>query len=429
MDSCPLTLTVQTTQGERMNTLIETNWIKNTRLYLIGIAITLFGSSLVQYAIIWHITLATQSGIQMTLSAICGFVPQLIISLFAGVWADRYDRKKIVMLSDLMIAAATFILVITFLLGYEELWTLYVILAVRSLGQGIQTPATTSLVPQFVPQDKLLRVNGLVGTIQSSCMLIAPAVSGAILAFAQMETIFMIDIITAIIGVSLISLMKVPPLVRTTSEVQTSVIVELKEGIRYVRDHIFIKEMLAYYAIFMILVVPAAMLSPLQVTRTFGESYLNLTAIEIAFSLGALFGGVIITVWGGFNQKIKTIAFASVLFGVTTALLGVVSHFPIYCITMLIMGLGLPFFNTPTYTLFQESVEPEKLGRVMSLVSIIASSAFPIGMIFFGPLADFVQIEWLMIITGILLTGLGMKMWFDRSLVMKAHGETVDSSS
>ncbi len=410
-----------------METSIETNWLKNTRLYLTGIAITLFGSSLVQYAIIWHITLATQSGVQMTLSTICGFVPQLIISLFAGVWADRHDRKKIVMLSDLMIAAATLILVITFLLGYEELWTLYVILAVRSLGAGIQTPATTSLVPQFVPQDKLLKVNGMVGTIQSACMLIAPAVSGAILAFAQMEAVFMIDIVTAIIGVSLISLMKVPPLVRASAEVHDSVVTDLKVGIRYVRDHLFIKEMLAYFAIFMILIVPAAMLSPLQVARTFGDSYLNLTAIEIAFSLGALLGGVVISVWGGFKQKMKTIAFASVLFGVTTALLGVVDYFPVYCGTMFIMGLGLPFFNTPTYTLFQESVEPEKLGRVMSLMSIISSSAFPVGMIFFGPLADFVQIEWLMFTSGILLTGLGIKLWFDRTLVANSHHASMEA--
>ena len=93
----------------------ENNWKTKIILFLTAQTISLFGSSLVQYAIIWYITLTTSSGVMLTISTVCGFLPQIAISLFAGVWIDRYDRKKMIMLSDGIIAIATLVLAILFL--------------------------------------------------------------------------------------------------------------------------------------------------------------------------------------------------------------------------------------------------------------------------------------------------------------------------
>lgn len=151
------------------------NWKKNIFLFLASQTISLFGSSLVQYAIMWHITLKTQSGVMMTIAIICGFVPTLFLSPFAGVWADRYNRKTLIMLSDSMIALSTLVLAIVFLMGYDSLWMLFVASAIRALGAAVQMPAVGAFLPQLVPEDKLTKVNATNGSIQAMVMQIGRA--------------------------------------------------------------------------------------------------------------------------------------------------------------------------------------------------------------------------------------------------------------
>lgn len=170
--------------------MLYQNWKKNIVLFLSSQSISLFGSMLVQYAITWFITLKTQSGVMITISIICGFLPTFFLSPFAGVWADRYNRKVLIILADSMIAVATLILALLFLTGHDAIWMLFVASAIRSVGAGIQTPAIGAFLPQVVPEDKLTQVNATNSSIQSLIMLASPMLSGALLTFASMETIF-----------------------------------------------------------------------------------------------------------------------------------------------------------------------------------------------------------------------------------------------
>ena len=115
----------------------------------------------------------------------------VLLSPFAGVWADRYNRKSLIMIADAMIAVVTLILAITFMLGYQAIWSLFVISAVRALGAGIQTPAVGAILPQIVPQEKLTKVNGINGSLQALTMFVAPIVSAALLIMATIEVIFL----------------------------------------------------------------------------------------------------------------------------------------------------------------------------------------------------------------------------------------------
>ena len=153
------------------------HWKRNIILFLSSQTISLFGSSLVQYAIMWYITLNTKSGMMMTLYILCGFIPTFILSPVAGVWADRYNRKLLIMLADGMIATVTLVLALLFLLGYDATWLLFVISAVRALGTGVQTPAVSAILPQIVPSDKLTKVNGTNGSLQAVIMFVSPIVS------------------------------------------------------------------------------------------------------------------------------------------------------------------------------------------------------------------------------------------------------------
>ena len=390
------------------NEQVMENWKKNIILFLGSQTLSLFGSSLVQYAIMWYITLNTQSGIMMTISIVCGFLPTFILSPFAGVWADRYNRKMLIILSDLLIAVSTLILAILFLLGYESLLLLFVMSAVRAIGTGIQGPAVGAILPQLVPEDKLTKVNGTNGSIQALIMLISPMLSGALLTMASMEIIFFIDVITAAIAIFiLLTFLKVPAHAKALQKQTTSYYSDLKEGFNYIKNHDFIKKFFTFFALFFVLVAPVAFLTPLQVTRSFGADVWRLTAIEIAFSIGMILGGVFISTWGGFRNKIHTMTLGSLVIGACTFTLGFIDLFWLYLIIMAVVGVAMPIFNTPSTVLLQEKVEGDFLGRVFGVLGMIATSMMPLGMLVFGPLSDFVKIEWLLIITGFLLFLLG----------------------
>lgn len=393
------------------------NWFKNIILFLSSQTISLFGSSLVQYAIMWHITLTTESGLMMTLYIICGFIPAFILSPVAGVWADRYNRKKLIILADGLIATATLILAILFLMGFDAIWLLFVMAAVRAFGTGIQMPAVGAILPQIVPKDKLTKVNGVNGSIQAIIMFVSPMVSAALLGFATIETIFFIDVITAAIAIITLLALKISVHEKATEKQTTSYFSDFKQGLQYVNNHTFLKSFFLFFAVFFVLMAPAAFLTPLQVTRSFGDDVWRLSAIEIAFSIGMMVGGGIIASWGGFENKIKTLGFASVIMGVCTFALGIVPNFWVYFAFMALFGVAMPIFNTPATVLLQEKVEEDYLGRVFGVMGMISTSMMPLGMLIFGPIADIIKIEWLLLGTGIFIIILAIFMSRNKVLI------------
>ncbi|RCX23460.1 DHA3 family macrolide efflux protein-like MFS transporter [Fontibacillus phaseoli] len=404
------------------------HWKKNIILFLSSQTISLFGSALVQYAIMWYVTLTTGSGVMMTLFIICGFIPTFILSPFAGVWADRYNRKKLIILSDGLIATATLILAIVFLSGYKATWLLFVMAAVRALGTGIQTPAVGSILPQIVPSEQLTRVNGINGTLQAIMMFVAPMVSAALLTLSSIEVIFFIDVITAALAIlTLLLFFKIPVHKKATEKQSTSYFTDFKEGIIYIKNHDFLKTFFLFFAVFFVLMAPAAFLTPLQVTRTFGDDVWRLTAIEIAFSIGMMAGGAIIASWGGFTNKVHTMTIASLLMGACTLALGIVPVFWAYLVFMAIFGVAMPIFNTPTMVLIQEKVEESYLGRIFGVFGMISTSMMPIGMLIFGPIADIIQIEWLLIGTGLFMGVLAI--FLGRNKLLLEAGKSVVNES
>lgn len=385
-----------TTTGEKT---VQRAWKRDVSIFLSGQTVSMFGSMLVQYAIMWHLTLETKSGVVLMASAVFGMLPQAIVSIFGGVWADRLNRKWLIVAADASIAATTLVLAIFMMSGYQELWLIYLTLAIRSTGAGIQQPAVAALIPQLVPTDQLLRVNGIFQSISSAMMLIAPAAAAAIYASMSIVAIFWVDVATAIIGIGLLLLISVPT-IRTV--VDTGYFTDLSKGVRYTFTHGFVRWLLVLFAIVFVLTVAPSMLTPLMVVREFGEEVWKLTVNELAFSIGMLGGGVLIAVWGGLKNKVVMILAASVLFGVLTLALGLSTNMWVFFAFMLLVGLAVPFFSTPSTTLLQERVEPEYQGRVFGFVGVVMATAMPIGMLVFGPLADVVPVQWVLIGAGIL---------------------------
>lgn len=378
-------------------------WRRDTTIFLTSQTISLFGSSLVQCAIMWHLTLQTKSGSVMAIAGVFGFLPQALVSVFGGVWADRLNRKMLIIGADATIAAATLALALFMLSGAKDLALIYVALAIRSVGAGVQMPAVSALLPQIVPASKLMRVNGVNATIQSTMMLIAPAAAAAVYAGASIIAVLFVDIVTAIIGIGLLSLVGVPPLVRDlgAGDERAGDFDELVSGLRYAASHTFVRWVLALYAMVFLLIVAPSYLTPLMIVRTFGVEVWKLTANEIAFSIGLILGGAALAIWGGLKNRVKMMVASTVVLGGLSVALGLSTNLWIFFGLQFIVGLAVPFFSTTSTTVLQETVEPQMQGRVFGLVGIVVALAMPVGMAASGPLADRFTVEAVLVASGV----------------------------
>ena len=376
-------------------------WKRRVTVFLVGQTITTFGSFLVQYAIMWHLTLTTKSGLVLALAAVFGFLPQAIVSIFAGVWADRVNRKMMIIASDSVIAVATLVLAVLMLSGVEDLWLIFLIMAVRSIGAGVQMPAISALVPQIVPTDKLLTVNGINSSISSSLQLLAPVAAAAVYSTMSLSAILFIDVVTAVIGLSLLATVAVPTLARVASEDKPSYFADLKEGMAYIFSNQLVRWVMAIFAIIFLLIVAPSNLSPLMIARTFGGEVWMLTVLELSFGVGMLIGGALIAVFAKKIDRIGMIIGSSILFGILATAMGFTTNLILFFALFFVVGIAVPAFSTSAMTLLQETVEPERQGRVFGFLGIVMAVAMPLGMSILGPLADVVSVEILLIVTGI----------------------------
>ena len=383
---------------------IQNNWKRKTLLFLASQCITLFGSMIVQMSIIWYVTLKTSSGGWVAAFTICSYLPQFLISFFAGVWADRYNRKKLIILADGVITIATFIMFLVIPListDFVLLGALLVISIIRSIGAGVQTPAVNAVIPQLVPEEYLMKYNGMNATMQSIIQFVAPAVAGTVLSIGTFRSTLFIDIVTALIGIGLLSCVLLPK--QEASNENVSVFAEIKAGIFYAFSDKIIGKILIVYGLFILLSVPAGFMAALLVSRVYGDVYWYLTAVELVGFAGMALGGVLMGVWSGFKSRVKTFAFGLLILSIMTIGMGVSPYFILYLVMMFVYSIALTMIQTATTTIIQEKTQESMIGRVFGLMGAMYSGFLPVGMAIFGPLADMLPLQWIMVGSGIAL--------------------------
>lgn len=406
-------------------------WARRVGLFLTAQTISVFGSFLVQYAIMWHLTLTTKSGGVLALAAIFGFLPQAIVSIFAGVWADRVNRKIMIIAADASIAVATLGLALLMLSGVKDLWLIFLVMAVRSVGAGVQMPAVSAVIPQLVPADKLMRINGINSSIQSVTGLLAPVAAAAVYANMSIVPIFFIDVVTAIIGISIFSFIRVPSLERVSAEDKPSYFADLKDGMNYIFTHDLVRWVMGIFAVVFVLAVAPSNLSPLFIARNFGSEVWKLTVAEVLFSIGMALGGVALATFASKVNKISLIIATSISFGFLSIAMGLSPNLVVFYALFFVIGLIVPSFFTSAMTTLQETVEPERQGRVFGFVGIVISVAMPLGMSVLGPLADVFPVENLLVASGIAMiiaVGLAVSLPAGRRAVAAARASTKISS-
>ena len=391
-------------------------------LFLISQCITLFGSTLVQMAIVWYVTIQTSSGVWVAAFTVCSYLPQFLISFVAGVWADRHSRKKLIIGADSLIALVTFLMVLaiphitdkTVVLG-----GLLVMSVIRSFGAGIQTPAVNAVIPQLVPEDQIMRFNGINATMQSVVQFAAPAAAGVLLTINTLSSTLIIDTATAIVGIGLLSAVIIPK--QAIQNKGTSVFIDMKIGIKYTLSDKLIGKVLTVYGLFIFLCVPAGFLSQLFVSRVYGETYWYLSAVELAGFIGMVAGGILMSIWGGFKSRVTTMSVGLIAFGSLAIGMGLSKQFALYLTLMIIYGVAITMVQTATTTLIQEKAEMSMQGRVFGLLGAMYSGFLPVGMAIFGPMADEISLQWIMIGSGIALIALSIFVGTNKEMRLSYH--------
>ena len=400
----------------------QITWKRQAMLFLISQCITLFGSTLVQMAIVWYVTIQTSSGVWVAAFTVCSYLPQFLVSFVAGVWADRHSRKKLIIGADSLIALVTFLMVLaiphirdkTVVLG-----GLLVMSVIRSFGAGIQTPAVNAVIPQLVPEDQIMRFNGINATMQSVVQFAAPAAAGVLLTINTLSSTLIIDTATAIVGIGLLSAVIIPK--QAIQNKETSVFIDMKIGIKYTLSDKLIGKVLTVYGLFIFLCVPAGFLSQLFVSRVYGETYWYLSAVELAGFIGMVAGGILMSIWGGFKSRVTTMSVGLIAFGSLAIGMGLSKQFALYLTLMIIYGVAITMVQTATTTLIQEKAEISMQGRVFGLLGAMYSGFLPVGMAIFGPKADEISLQWIMIGSGIALIALSIFVGTNKEMRLSYH--------
>lgn len=395
----------------------QSNWRKRTILFFASQCIMLFGSQIVQMAIVWHVTLQTNSGAWVAAFSVCSYLPQFFVSFIGGVWADRYNRKYLIIGAEALIAAVTLAMMLIMPHITEEsvlLAALLLMSIIRSAGAGIQNPAVNAVIPQLVSEEHLMRYNGINATMQSVVQFGAPAVAAVVLTMSTLRTTLLIDILTAGIGIGVFSCVLLSK--QEKMQKMPSILADVGVGIQYAYSCMVVRKTLIIYGSFVFFTVPAGYLSGLLVSRVFGDTYWYLTAVELVSFGGMMLGGLLMSLWGGFKSRRLTLAASLGLFGTMAIGMGVSYHFILYLVLMALYGIALTAVQTTITTMLQEKTETSMQGRVFGLMSSLYSSCYPIGMALFGPLADTIPLQWIMIISGIMLIMVAGTAYCDQHL-------------
>lgn len=405
--------------AEDFGITLPSNWKQRFFTIWAGQAVSLVGSGLVQFALVWYLTQSTGSATILATATLVAMLPQVVAGPLIGALVDRWNRRTIMMVADSAIAGVTLILAVLFATGNIQVWHIYVAMLLRSLGGAFHWPAMSASTSLMVPKEHLSRIAGMNDTLQGVVSIITPPISAFLLMLLPIEGILLIDVITALTAVVPLFFISIPlppriQAVEAGQAVKTSVWQDFIEGLRYVAAWPALLVILIMATMLNFLFNPAFSLLPLLVSNHFKGGAVEYGLMESVIGIGIVIGGITLSVWGGFKQRIVTTMFGLIGMGIGILMIGFA---PANMYWLALAGIGLlgimnPLTNGPLRAIFQGSVAPEMQGRVFGLISSLAALMSPLGLLIAGPVSDALGIQLWFVAAGILSVAAGAVMFF-----------------
>ncbi|WP_396513172.1 multidrug efflux MFS transporter Mdt(A) [Lactococcus garvieae] len=386
-----------------MNTSIPPNWRKNFYLFLIGQLLTGVTSMIVQYAIIWYLTLETGEESVLAIATLVGMLPMAILSPFVGPFIDRMNKKFLLIFYDAIVAVIALGL---FIYGINNdaypLWMVFVTIGIRAVAQTAQMPTVQSIMPTMVPEAEITRVNGQFGIIQSLIFIVSPGIGAFMVAALPIHWVILLDVIGFILGAGMLLLVKIPEVASQGEKI--SVVKDALEGFNILRENKPMWKMTLIGALFMLLFMPAMSLYPLVTTKYFGGTIVHAGWVEVLFAAAMLIGSFAVGIFGKTKDRMPWIIAAYLIVGLSIGgsgfLPGNMNGFWIFLVLNVFAGIVGQIYTTMNMAITQQSFEAQYLGRVMGIVSALMSIAGPVGLIFAAPVAESIGVQNMLVIAG-----------------------------
>jgi DHA3 family macrolide efflux protein-like MFS transporter len=366
-----------------------------TRFFTIwgGQALSIMGSQLVQFALIWHLTVTTGSATVLATAALVGTLPGVVLGPLVGTLVDRWNRRLIMLLADSLIALVTIGLAVLFAFDAVAIWHIYAVMFIRSLAGAFHGNAMTASTSLLVPVEQLTRVQGLNQMLNGGLNVVTAPLGALLLELLSIQAVLMIDVLTALTAILPLLFIQIPQPGRSEygqNATQATVWQDFRAGFHYMlgRPGLLIIGLMTVGINFTI--IPAFSLLPLLVRDHFGGGAIQLGWVESAMGIGIIGGGALLGAWGGFERRIVTSLLGLMGLGAGTLVLGLAPAWalPLAVCGALLVGAMNSLTMGPFMAVIQSTVAPDMQARIFSLMSSIGGGMAPLGLLIAGPVAD-----------------------------------------
>lgn len=392
----------------------------------IGQAFSLLGSELVQFSLIWYLTNKTGSASVLAAASFVALLPRVFLAPISGALIDRWNRQRTMIVADGLIAASTAVLAGVFLIGWDRVWHIYVIMFIRSLGSAFHWPAMQASTSLLVPKSSLARISGMNQTLRGALGIAAPLMAALLLEVVPLFGVLVIDVITAIIAITPLLIVTLPQIDQPQEKVPriSQVWIDIREGYKFLLGWKGLLYLTLAATILNFLINPGFTFLPLLVTSYFNKGVIEMSMIESAFSSGMIIGGLVLSAWGGFKRNMHTILMGIIGLAIGTGMIAASSadHFYLAVAGVFIAGFMNPMANGPIFAIMQTYVEPAMQGRVFSLLESIVSAMMPLSMAIAAPVADWIGIRGWLVFGAIGCAVIGVGGFFIPELVRIEDG-------
>jgi len=385
------------------------NWKRTFLIIWTGQLFSTLSSYVVGYAVMFWLSLETGSAEVLAFATIASLLPQLLLGFFTGVYIDRWNRKKIMILADTFIAVCTMIIAVLLYIGETRLSYFYVLLAMRSAGMAFHMPAMQASVPLLAPEDKLMRIAGVNNIIQSLSIIAGPVLAALLIGLFELSVVLMFDVAGALIAIITLLMVHIPDPAKKSGQ-KPDLLAEMLDGFKeiYRKPGLFWLFILAILATFFIM--PVAALFPLMTLNHFSGNTYHMSIIEIAWGIGMLLGGAVMGLQKLKSYRIILINLMYLLLGLSFMFSGVLppSAFAFFAFITVFGGISMSVYSGAFTVVLQTMVEPSALGRVFSMYGSVTLLPSMIGLLATGYIADTIGIANAFIVSGIAISALGI---------------------
>jgi DHA3 family macrolide efflux protein-like MFS transporter len=371
-----------------------------------GQALSLAGSALVSFALIWWLTEQTGSAAVLATASLAARLPLVVLGPVVGTLVDRWQRRWVMVVADGAIALLTGLLAYLYSQSLVATWHIYAILLARALGTAFHDPAMTASTSLMVPREQLVRLAGIDRTRQAFTDITGPAVGAFLVALLPLQGILAIDIITALLAIVPLLFIDIPQpeSTGTPDAGWRSVMQETGEGFRYLWHWRGLFIMLATVSLIPLVNTPAWSLIPLLVKDYFGGGPAQWGWFTVARNAGSVIGGMLMSTWGGFRRRIATMLGGLAILGLVNVVRGLVppNAYWLFLVAALVSGPPAAMFFATLKAVLQSIVPLEMQGRVFATQNSLFWAMGPLGLAIVGSLGDAIGIQTLFVLSGVM---------------------------